>query len=81
MLTSSLLASLALTLVLNVLIRAFPGTSADARARQFFGEDTGRPDELPAADEKPRLRIFFPWRQMLMWSLGITLLINILRFF
>ena len=80
-LVSSLVASLALTVVLNVVIRAFPGTSADARARQVFGEFQDRPDEMPEPDARPRMRVFFPWKQMLVWSACLTILVNVLRLF
>jgi len=78
-LLSSLAASIVLTVLLNVMIRVFPGTSADARARQVFGETQSRPDELPAADDKPRVRVYFPWRQMLLWSAVLTILLNLIR--
>lgn len=80
-LVSSLIVSLALTVVLNVVIRAFPGTSADARARQVFGEEQGRPDELPEPDDRPRMRVFFPWKQMLVWSALLTIALNVIRLF
>lgn len=80
-LVSSLVVSLALTVVLNVVIRAFPGTSADARARQVFGEEQSRPDELPEPDVRPRMRIFFPWKQMLVWSALLTIGLNVIRLF
>ena len=80
-LLSSIIASIALTVVLNVVIRAFPGTSADARARQVFGEHQERPDEMPEPDARPRMRVFFPWKQMLAWSAGLTILLNLIRLF
>jgi len=80
-LMSSLVASIVLTVLLNVMIRVFPGTSADARARQVFGEEQARPDELPSVDEQPRVRLYFPWRQMLLWSAVLTILLNVIRLF
>ena len=79
-LLSSIVASLVLTVVLNVVIRSFPGTSADARARQVFGEYTDRPDEMPSLDDADRVRVFFPWKQMVLWSMALTVLINVIRF-
>ena len=78
---SSLVLSLVLTVVLNVVSRAFPGTSADARARQVFGEEPERPDELPDPDTSRRVRIYFPWKQMLLWSAGLTIALNVIRLF
>lgn len=77
-LVRSLVASAALTVVLNVVIRAFPGTSADARARQVFGEHQERVDEMPSLEDAKRIRLFFPWRQIVMWSVGVTLLLNVI---
>ena len=80
-LLGSIVASIVLTVVLNVMIRAFPGTSADARARQVFGEFQERPDEMPSPEDACRVRIFFPWKQMLWWSAGLTVLLNLIRLF
>lgn len=71
--------SLALHLVLNVLIRAFPGTSADGRAREVFGEYQSRADEMRSTTDSSRVRVFFPWKQMLLWSMGLTVLANVIR--
>ena len=80
-LVGSIVASIFLTLLLNLMIRAFPGTSADARARQVFGEFQERPDEMPPAEDAGRFRVFFPWKQMLWWSAGLTVLLNVIRLF
>jgi len=79
-LISSIIASVAITVVLNVTIRAFPGTSAHARARQVFGEEQARPDEMPSADDANRFRFYFPWRQMIVWSMGIAILLEVIQF-
>lgn len=78
-LITMLLAAIVPTIALNVLIRAFPGTSAEVRARQLVGEEPPRVDEMPPAEDRPRVRFYFPWRQMLGWSLALTLLLNLLR--
>lgn len=70
-LLSSVVASIALTVVINVILRLFPGTSADARARQVVGEWSARVDEMPSADDAGRLRVYFPWRQILLGALLI----------
>lgn len=74
----SILASIALTVLLNLVIRVFPGTSADARAREVFGEYPERSDEMPSSEDSGRVRVFFPWRQMLLWSAGLTIVLNVI---
>ena len=78
-LVSSIVVSIVVTVLLNLVIRAFPGTSADARARQVFGEYQPRVDEMPSTEESARVRIFFPWKQMLLWSAALTVVVNVVR--
>jgi hypothetical protein len=78
-LISSIVVSVTITVVLNVVIRVFPGTSADERARQMFGEEPTRPDEMPAPDHPGRVRVYFPWKQMLLWSASLSVVLNAIR--
>ncbi|HVT76101.1 MAG TPA: DUF2905 family protein [Acidimicrobiales bacterium] len=63
----SIVLSVVLTIVLNVLVRAFPG-GAHRVAR--------RVDQWAAAPG-PRVRVFFPWRSMLLASVVLTILVNV----
>jgi hypothetical protein len=80
-LINSVVASVLLTAVINLLPRLFPGSSAEDRIREMVGEEPSRPhqgqDQSPS---RPPFRIWFPWKQMLVWSMVISLVINVLEF-
>ncbi|MFT4596110.1 MAG: hypothetical protein ACI9TF_000349 [Paracrocinitomix sp.] len=80
-LINSVVASVLLTVVINLLPRLFPGSSAEDRIREMVGEEPSRGDEGPdQSPSAPAFRIWFPWKQMLVWSMAISLLINVLEF-
>jgi hypothetical protein len=60
----SIVLSVVLTVVLNLAVRAFPGAPR-------------RLEERLQADS-PRMRVFFPWRAMLIASVVLTVLVNVL---
>jgi hypothetical protein len=68
----SLLASIVLTVLLNVGLWLFPGV------RRRLHESVTRMAERSADDRPDRttVRVFFPWKAMLIGSLLLTLLIN-----
>jgi hypothetical protein len=70
----SIVLSVVLTIVLNAGLRLFPGASERAARRL---EDMARP--RTDYDAGPRVRVFFPWRTMLVASLVLTLLLNLRR--
>jgi hypothetical protein len=61
-LVTSIVLSVVLTVVLNVALRAFPG----ARDRAFT-----------PPDETRRVRVWAPWRGMLVASIALTILLNL----
>ena len=68
----SLVASIVLTIALNVAVRVFPGTAR--RAQEAVVRRAAR-----STDDQPRdsnVRIYVPWKAMLIGSLLLTLLIN-----
>lgn len=67
----SIVLSLVLTVVLNVAIRLFPGTTE--RATRGL-EDMSRPRD----GEARRVRVFAPWKFMILASILLTLLLNLL---
>jgi hypothetical protein len=68
----SLVASIALTVLLNVGLRLFPGGSR--RMHEALSRWAERStDDRPGA---PHTRVIFPWKAMLIASLLLTLLIN-----
>ena len=72
----SILASVVLTVVLNVALRLFPG------AGRRIGDSIDRALERqqpPAGDHeaRSRVRVIVPWRLMLAGSLLLTLVLNL----
>lgn len=59
----SLVASVVLTVVLNVAIRLRPDTGQDA---------------TQLGDPQRRVRVIVPWKAMLLASIGLTILLNVL---
>ena len=71
----SIVASVALTLVLNVALRVFPGArlrleAAMRRAAERADRSTDEPDARG-------VHVVFPWKVMLVGSLVLTLLLNL----
>jgi len=78
-LVHSLIASVVLTVLINVLPRFMPNASRKIerniheKIEQAFNED----DERKANGDKPRIRVFFPWKAMLVISIVLTVLLNL----
>lgn len=70
----SIVASVVLTVLLNLGLRAFPG-AGDRAARGLYER---MPDE-PAGgwDRRPQVRVWFPWKAMLIASVLLTLVLNL----
>jgi hypothetical protein len=66
----SIIASIVLTIVLNLVLFLFPG--AARRLRDAFDRLAERSDQEPN-----RVRVIFPWKAMLIGSLVLTILINV----
>ena len=75
-LVQSLIASAVLTLLLNVLPRLFPSASerAEERAHDYFRESIERQQ---SPEPTPRVRVFFPWKAMLIGSIVLTVVVNL----
>lgn len=72
----SIVGSVVLTLVLNLLPMLFPRTTRRAQERMI--EEIRRQQErIDAPEPGPRIRVFFPWKFMLVASIGLTLLVNL----
>lgn len=76
----SILASVVLTVVLNLGLRLFPG-AGDRAGRRMETWAAPNPDDRsePYVPQSPqrRVRVFFPWKAMLIASLGLTILLNV----
>lgn len=75
----SVIGSAVLTIVLNVLPLIFP-KAADKLQRKI--EDNARLSiEQHEDDKQPRVKVFFPWKAMLIISIVLTILLNLVNFF
>lgn len=78
-LITSILASIVLTVALNILPILFP--NAAAKAQRKIEENARRAIEQHEDDGRPRVKVFFPWKAMLVISLGLTIVVNLVGFF
>ncbi len=76
----SIVGSVVLTLALNLLPMLFPKTAR--RAQEKIVEDIRKQHdwEDDAARPGPSVKVFFPWKAMLIGSLVLTLLVNLVGF-
>ena len=73
----SIVGSVALTLLLNLLPMLFPKASRRARDR-LIDEMNEHQRRIDAPEPGPRVRVFFPWKAMLVGSLVLTVVVNLL---
>jgi len=82
-LIQSLIASVVLTVLINVLPRLFPNQSRKVennihkKIEEAFQEDELRREE----GSGPRVKVFFPWKSMLVISIVLTVLVNLVGIF
>jgi hypothetical protein len=72
----SIVASVALTLVLNVALRVFPG--ARLRLQEALRRAVERVDRPTDEPDGRGVHVVFPWKVMLVGSLVLTLLLNLI---
>ena len=70
----SLALSVVLTVVVNVVLRVFPGLG-DRIARRLERLATREPGDAP--EDERRVRVFFPWKAMIVGSVVLTILVNL----
>jgi uncharacterized protein YjeT (DUF2065 family) len=71
----SLIASIALTLVLNLLPMLFP--NAAAKAERKIVEKMQKTHDNRVDPNTPKMRVFFPWKAMILISIGLTIAVNL----
>lgn len=71
----SLISSIALTALLNFLPAFFP--NAAAKAERKIVEKMQETHNNRLDSNTPRVRVFFPWKAMLIGSLVLTVLVNL----
>jgi hypothetical protein len=72
----SIVASMVLTVVLNVLPLLFP--DAATKVQKKIEENARRAIEQHEDAGRSRVKVFFPWKVMLIGSIVLTLLVNII---
>jgi hypothetical protein len=74
----SIVGSFVLTVLLNVLPMLFPKTARRAQERMIEEIQKQHDWEDDAARPGPLVKVFFPWKAMLIGSLVLTVLINLI---
>lgn len=75
----SIVGSVLLTIALNLLPMLFP-RSADKLQRKIE-KNARKTIEQHEYDEKPKVKVFFPWKVMLLSSIVLTVLVNLVSYF
>lgn len=73
---ASVVGSLVLTAVLNIVPRMFPGATRKAEQRlhdYLLDAEDAKDPATPAR----KVQVFFPWKAMLIASIVLTLLVNV----
>lgn len=74
----SIIASILLTLALNLLPMLFPNIAAKVERKIIEKMQDTHNDRVNP--ETPKLRVFFPWKAMILISIGLTLAVNLIGF-
>ena len=72
----SIVASIVLTVVVNVIPLVFPNFAA--KVQKKLEENARHAIEQHEDATRPRVKVFFPWKAMLIGSIVLTVLINII---
>jgi hypothetical protein len=75
----SIVASIVLTAVLNILPILFP--NAAAKVQKKIEENARHAIEQHEDASLPRVKVFFPWKAMLVGSIVLTVLVNVIGLF
>ena len=75
----SIVGSIVLTLLLNFLPLLFPNFAHNTMRK--IEESAKRTIEQHEDDNQPRVKVFFPWKGMLIGSVILTILVNLVQMF
>ena len=75
----SIVGSVVLTVVLNVLPLLFP--NAATKLQKKIEDNDRSAIEQHENSNQPRVKVFFPWKAMLIGSIILTLLVNLIGIF
>jgi hypothetical protein len=78
-LITSIVGSILLTLLLNLLPLLFPNQAAGLQRK--MEEHARRSIEQHEDQNQPRVKVFFPWKAMIVISVLLTVLVNLVGFF
>ena len=78
-LTISLIGSVVLTLLLNFLPLIFPNQAAGLHRK--MEQHARRSIEQHEDQDQPQVKIFFPWKAMIIASIILTVLVNVIGYF
>ena len=78
-LITSIVGSIVLTLVLNFLPLLFPNQAANLQRK--VEEHARRSVEQHEDQNQPNVKIFFPWKAMIIVSIILTVLVNVIGLF
>ncbi len=74
----SIVASVVLTIILNVLPLLFP--NAATKLQKKIAENARQAIDQHEDGARPRVKVFFPWKAMLIGSVVLTVLVNLIGF-
>ncbi len=77
-LLTSLIASVVLTLALNLLPTLFPNAAAKVERKIVEKMQETQSDRVDP--NTPKVRVFFPWKAMVLISVGLTIAVNLVGF-
>lgn len=75
-LIQSLIASVVLTVLINVIPRLFPNATRKVERQIHEKIEQGIADQEDGG--RPKVKVFFPWKTMLVISVILTVLVNVL---
>lgn len=75
----SVIGSIVLTILVNLLPILFP--NAATKIQRKIEENAKRAIEQHEDDNQPRVKVFFPWKAMLIGSIILTVLVNLVGMF
>ena len=75
----SVVGSIVLTLLLNFLPLLFPNFAANTLRK--LEQSARRTIDQHDDDNQPRVKVFFPWKGMLIGSVILTILVNLIQLF
>ncbi len=75
----SVIGSVVLTVLLNVLPVIFPNAANNVQRK--IEENAKKAIQQHEDDQQPSVKVFFPWKIMLIGSVLLTILVNLIGYF